>query len=323
MAEGTISMKEFEEALECPICFNVPQSTPIYQCGNGHIICKNCHEKLTNCPSCRQKLEKIRCIFAERMLQKVAVLCQFAVHGCKTRYKIGNLNDHATECLFREIQCTKEDCKARIPISRLKSHLSSSHFENFDDEEDFSNEYESDIWLYNSKHYFYRKGDIAESFIFLSHNDQLFNLEQHWIQDQKLFFFWVFFIGTPREATKYICEIKITSEDGTENHIYSGPPISIDVPFKDAKNSKQGLVFTETVAKRLLNDDNKLKFKVKIKFTQFIQGRTELHPMALTAAAQGPTLGPIWYFCEMGKKYSKKLFSSLVKMVLYLSKKRI
>ena len=41
------------ECLECPVCFQTIDSVPIYQCLNGHVVCKDCHPKLENCPICR------------------------------------------------------------------------------------------------------------------------------------------------------------------------------------------------------------------------------------------------------------------------------
>ena len=34
---------------ECPV-----SSAPIIQCRNGHIVCKDCHQKLETCPICRE-----------------------------------------------------------------------------------------------------------------------------------------------------------------------------------------------------------------------------------------------------------------------------
>ena len=45
--------KYFKDLLECPICFETIDSVPIYQCQNGHVVCKNCHPKLKTCPICR------------------------------------------------------------------------------------------------------------------------------------------------------------------------------------------------------------------------------------------------------------------------------
>ena len=39
--------------LECPVCMETISSAPIFQCRNGHIVCKDCHPKLETCPICR------------------------------------------------------------------------------------------------------------------------------------------------------------------------------------------------------------------------------------------------------------------------------
>ena len=45
----------FQDILDCPICFLTIDSAPIYQCLNGHVVCKDCHPKLENCPICRDE----------------------------------------------------------------------------------------------------------------------------------------------------------------------------------------------------------------------------------------------------------------------------
>ena len=45
--------KYFKDLLECPVCFDTINSAPIYQCANGHVVCKNCHLNLETCPICR------------------------------------------------------------------------------------------------------------------------------------------------------------------------------------------------------------------------------------------------------------------------------
>ena len=46
---------EKEINLECPVCWSVPRSVPIYQCGNGHLLCKDCKPRLRECPICKTK----------------------------------------------------------------------------------------------------------------------------------------------------------------------------------------------------------------------------------------------------------------------------
>jgi hypothetical protein len=100
----------------------------------------------------------------------------------------------------------------------------------------------------------------------LKHNSDCFFLEQKRISSDGLFYFWIYFAGTAKECDNFVCEIEIGGDATTERHIFEGPPISIDVSFDDAIDSRQGLVFEDVVAKRLLNNGSiKLAVAVKTK----------------------------------------------------------
>ena len=47
-----ISVEMDEEELICNVCWEVPQSSPIFQCPEGHIFCNGCQPKLSKCPVC-------------------------------------------------------------------------------------------------------------------------------------------------------------------------------------------------------------------------------------------------------------------------------
>ena len=47
------------------------KSVPVYQCANGHVICKNCIEKLNNCPICRNDSELRRNLKLENIVQRL------------------------------------------------------------------------------------------------------------------------------------------------------------------------------------------------------------------------------------------------------------
>ena len=65
----------FKDLLECPVCFETIDSVPIYQCQNGHVVCKNCQPKLKTCPICRvdvsKKSKPIRNLKLEEMVEKL------------------------------------------------------------------------------------------------------------------------------------------------------------------------------------------------------------------------------------------------------------
>jgi E3 ubiquitin-protein ligase SIAH1 len=80
-----IPLSEIKEMVECSVCFHVPESPPIYQCDNGHILCKACKAQLAECTTCRQRLGNLRSLVAEKLIEKIPVRCKFAEHGCDAR----------------------------------------------------------------------------------------------------------------------------------------------------------------------------------------------------------------------------------------------
>ena len=66
--ENSISVERIRDILECPVCLESPSCTPIYQCDNGHIVCKSCREKMSNCSLCQVELRDQRCRVAEEIL---------------------------------------------------------------------------------------------------------------------------------------------------------------------------------------------------------------------------------------------------------------
>ena len=63
-----VVLKKLKSNLECPVCLVVPKSGPIYQCRNGHLLCKECHAKINRCPLCNIRLEKLRNLLSEQLV---------------------------------------------------------------------------------------------------------------------------------------------------------------------------------------------------------------------------------------------------------------
>ena len=66
-----MNLEDFKDLLECPVCFETIDSIPIYQCRNGHVVCKNCHPKLETCPICRQLHDGPRNLKLEEMVERL------------------------------------------------------------------------------------------------------------------------------------------------------------------------------------------------------------------------------------------------------------
>ena len=69
--ETSANMHKLGRILECPVCLEVPTSTPIYRCDNGHILCKECRNKLKTCPECRIRLGNKRCLTSEKIVREI------------------------------------------------------------------------------------------------------------------------------------------------------------------------------------------------------------------------------------------------------------
>ena len=69
-AKVTLTDDDINDLIECPICLTIPYEGPIYQCESGHIVCKDCHPKLKECPQCRCQLGITRALHLEKILDK-------------------------------------------------------------------------------------------------------------------------------------------------------------------------------------------------------------------------------------------------------------
>ena len=74
LVEGQIT--EMEEELECPVCFEVSDTAPIFKCSEDHLMCRSCRPRLSVCPLCRAQLghKYQRFRGAERLAERLQAL---------------------------------------------------------------------------------------------------------------------------------------------------------------------------------------------------------------------------------------------------------
>ena len=100
------ALNEMEESLyklpECPVHMGIPEGGHIFQCVNGHILCEQCYEKLTVCPSCRCELKNpgIRCLLAEQMIECLKNGCIYSTSGCQFKGLGEEVSTHQLQCIF-------------------------------------------------------------------------------------------------------------------------------------------------------------------------------------------------------------------------------
>ena len=115
----------FIKELECPVCFEVPETTPIYQCANQHIHCNICHPKLDRCPICRVPIRRNnssdRSLLAEKIHEQVLEACKYK--ECSVR-KVGILQllEHESMCETSRCKVQCNYCKLDISIHNLNTH---------------------------------------------------------------------------------------------------------------------------------------------------------------------------------------------------------
>jgi E3 ubiquitin-protein ligase SIAH1 len=88
-------------ALECPVCLDYSFGLKIYNCGNGHSVCENCHPHLSECPTCKGPPTVVRNYGLESIAENVVVECPFTGVGCKEIVAGGNYKVHKSECDYR------------------------------------------------------------------------------------------------------------------------------------------------------------------------------------------------------------------------------
>ena len=142
-----------EKILECPVCLEVPKSTPIYQCEKGHIHCKNCHDGLKRCPVCRSSMIKIRALVLEQVIaalfpsqecdlvecllchEKVKMkelnaheekTCKFRTqpcpnYGCDHTIQM-HFDQHMQNCQYRIVKCKNYGCHSEVPFKYFEAH---------------------------------------------------------------------------------------------------------------------------------------------------------------------------------------------------------
>ena len=70
--KGETLMSKIAGHLECPVCLHIPDTSPVFQCNNGHIICCRCRVKLSKCAVCRVPLGYSRSLTSEKL---ISILC--------------------------------------------------------------------------------------------------------------------------------------------------------------------------------------------------------------------------------------------------------
>lgn len=266
--------------LECPVCLELP-AKPIYQCSNGHLICKLCHSRVKLCPVCRDKLNDqapLRNLTAEHILESInnndapseykealrprrpsaTVLCRNKEHGCEYRGKTnGELIQHQKECKYRLVFCPDLRCSRKIPLAKLFVHINDDH-----PSDDFTKLAKSSVnFSLVIKPAHYRDETFWKPAIMAIGHLKFFR-ECRRTQDGQ-WYFWVYMEGSAEEASQFLATIKLFDSKKQEVLSFkSCAVLSLDVSPKDV--SKYMVMTVQDPVIQSIEYGGKLSFFVEI-----------------------------------------------------------
>jgi E3 ubiquitin-protein ligase SIAH1 len=244
--------------LECPVCLTIPRKAPIFQCTRGHIVCGECKPNLRTCPQCQIPMDNIRSLVSEKVLEQLPTSCKYADHGCQVEMMRDVLVEHEKHCQNRTVNCVVLDCKQKVTLSSLLSHLCTDHVTD-------------DLFRVEG-------GEYNTHFVVY---DKYFTVDTIWISvqlhfDSKYFFLeccrskeglwniWVYMLETKQdESENYLCEISINSAKSKDQLLFRGRPFSLDLTRENIVETRRGLVFTDATA-RLFRQDDSIPYRVSI-----------------------------------------------------------
>lgn len=234
------SRKMLMKTIECPVCLCLPDSTPISQCGNGHIICKTCRTSLTTCPQCRKPLADIRNLSAELILEAFTKRCPLELHGCAAKFLPDREEEHLKGCMYRRVLCPWS-CKQMISIKSVRSHLQSFHDKgqvSFHATNDFRGQLKSDDI----------SPEIRRPLVCLSYEKQDFILMTSRPQPGHLHF-WIYGVGGQDQMSKLLYNLELWN--GETRMTWVEQVVSIQKPPSAILSGGDGVMLTDFVLKKL------------------------------------------------------------------------
>ena len=101
------TVTDMRNDLNCQICGTTPRpgKTQWFRCLKLHQICQDCQSKNEKC-SCGEPISKEHCKIIEKLLstKRMKLNCKNTKNGCRQVLADFALEDHESECFYREIQ---------------------------------------------------------------------------------------------------------------------------------------------------------------------------------------------------------------------------
>lgn len=276
-----------KDILECPVCLEIPKTIPIYQCINGHLLCRSCYPKVKTCPMCRRALDgkhPLRNLTAEKLIERlksndaisgkalnkevgprtrrstvISLPCKYAPSGCESIWKKnGEVLEHENICKYRLVFCPDLRCSRRIPLAHLFAHINDDH-----PSDDFTKLARHSVnFSLVIKPSNYRDETFWKPAIMQLGHSKFFRECRRTKEGQ--WYFWVYMEGSPEEASQFAAIIKLFDSRKQEVVCFSNCAVlPLDVNPSDVSNYTVMTVQDPVI--QGIDNHGKLSFFVEIK----------------------------------------------------------
>ena len=241
--ESMLSLDEIEEVLECVICLEFPKTAPIYQCDNGHVLCNSCHGRVSDCPTCRGRLGKVRNLAIEKIIAKFPIPCKFNKYGCEVILEKTKLSGHEFICRYKPASCPVSNCSTIFSGLEIMEHLNKAHV---------------------CRDAYYNETIARISNITDMASDAHFLFCWHIKQDDAMGFCWksldglnvsIYQSNANCANTNHTFSLSIRNEDSGEELGYSGKCLALDTNLNHVASIGRCLNLSNEVVKRFCKDN--------------------------------------------------------------------
>ncbi|TNN47473.1 E3 ubiquitin-protein ligase Siah2 [Liparis tanakae] len=247
---------ELTALFECPVCFDYVLP-PILQCQAGHLVCNQCRQKLSCCPTCRGPLTpSIRNLAMEKVASTLPFPCKYSSAGCLLSLHHSEKPEHEEVCEFRPYTCPcpGATCKWHGALEAVMPHLMHAH---------------KSITTLQGEDIVFLATDInlpgAVDWVMMqscfSHHFMLVLEKQEKYEGHQQFFAVVLLIGTRKQAENFAYRLEL---NGNRRRLtWEATPRSIHDGVAAAIMNSDCLVFDTSIA-HLFADNGNLGINVTI-----------------------------------------------------------
>lgn len=293
-------LASLQNAVECPICMEVPRVAPVPCCRNGHVFCSPCLQlgNIDKCPTCKVSMSQnplVRCVsnVANSLLDLIPHPCKFKDSGCTYESQTAGMMKHEKDCEYRDIKCPSFSCKTSISLKALGNHIMSI------------GTHDTMVHVHSvpnsfTRHLVHDQKPVSFEPIRFKFDGRIFYLQSVGSTDKKFLYNFVQMEGSIPECCTYKAHISLVGEGSSVEDIKHSVPITpIDLHcVEDFGEIGYMMIITDMVLSDYISveaDSHQPFFKLEVKMTRLdktesdkllakVEKQQELNESASTSA---------------------------------------